>query len=62
MGATTALRILDKLEAAYARGAEQGEIHELWARYHEHERGVLAVLGAMERMYRHLAGMGPDDE
>lgn len=62
MGAATALQILDKLEAAYARGADQTEIDGLWAWYHEHERGVLAVLGAMERMYRRMARMGPDDE
>ena len=57
-----ALRTLGQIEAAYQRGASQSEIDALWARYHEHERGVLAVLGATERMYRHLARMEDDDE
>lgn len=48
----TAERILDDLEAAYAREASQDEIDALWARWHEKERAMHWLLDGYERVER----------
>lgn len=53
--ATSALRILDEIEAAYARSAPKDEIDALWARYHEKERAVLWLLDGLARTERTIA-------